>query len=128
MRTSAKRSALSTKPSKLQPRKLARRCVFLLGRCSRCVLKVPSRFQGGKIRSTYVAFAQKEKIRLEESISSLKKEVEVKRAEADRTNGTKYPCLVETGCRLPNVCLDILSRLESLDNATLEIKKQSRRF
>lgn len=60
--------------------------------------KVPSFFQGGKIRSTYVAFAQKEKIRLEESIASLKKEVEVKRAEADRTNGMKYACLVEAGC------------------------------
>ncbi|KAG9047908.1 hypothetical protein FS837_001237 [Tulasnella sp. UAMH 9824] len=68
-----------------------------------------ARKTGAKIRSTYVAFAQKEKTRLEESIASLKKEVETKRAEADRTN-------------------DILSRLESLDNATLEIKKQSPLF
>lgn len=44
--------------------------------------------QGAKIRSTYVAFAQKEKTRLEESIASLKKEVETKRADADRTTGT----------------------------------------
>ncbi|KAG8985108.1 hypothetical protein FRB90_004932 [Tulasnella sp. 427] len=68
-----------------------------------------ARKTGAKIRSTYTAFAQKEKARLEESIASLKKEVEVKRVEADRTN-------------------DILSRLESLDNAALEIKKQSPLF
>ncbi|KAG8888763.1 hypothetical protein FRB98_006891 [Tulasnella sp. 332] len=61
---------------------------------------------GAKIRSTYVAFAKKEHKRLEEAILKLTAEVKEKQLEVDRTQ-------------------DILERTESLDAASLEVKKQS---
>ncbi|KAG8955039.1 hypothetical protein FRC03_011300 [Tulasnella sp. 419] len=61
---------------------------------------------GGKIRSTYLAHAQKEKKRLEESIKALKLEVKQKKVEVERTQET-------------------LNQLESMDAAALEHKKQS---
>lgn len=42
---------------------------------------------GSKIRSTYIAFAQKEKVRLEQSIGSLLAEIEVKRGEEAKARG-----------------------------------------
>ncbi|KAG8850257.1 hypothetical protein FRB96_000489 [Tulasnella sp. 330] len=61
---------------------------------------------GAKIRSTYVAFAKEEHKRLEEAILKLTAEVKEKQLEVDRTQ-------------------DILERTESLDAASLEVKKQS---
>ena len=46
---------------------------------------------GSKIRSTYIAFAQKEKRRLEHEITDLKAEVEVNKAEEARLLGM-YLC------------------------------------
>ena len=43
---------------------------------------------GSKIRSTYIAFAQKEKRRLEQTIAKLKTEVEMDRAEEARLLGS----------------------------------------
>ncbi|KAG8932306.1 hypothetical protein FRC02_001313 [Tulasnella sp. 418] len=64
---------------------------------------------GGKIRSTYLAHAQKEKKRLEESIKALELEVKQKKVEVERTQET-------------------LNQLESMDAAALEHKKQSPLF
>ncbi|GJJ07576.1 hypothetical protein Clacol_001779 [Clathrus columnatus] len=61
---------------------------------------------GSKIRSTYIAFAQKEKSRLEDSVSSLEKEILVKEKEVARLK-------------------DIMERTESMSAAALETKKQS---
>ncbi|KAG9030475.1 hypothetical protein FRB95_003925 [Tulasnella sp. JGI-2019a] len=65
-----------------------------------------TRKTGAKIRSTYVAFALKEQKRLEEAIKKMQAEVKEKQLEADRTK-------------------DILERTESLDAASLEVKKKS---
>ena len=43
--------------------------------------------QGSKIRSSYIAFAQKEKKRLEEAIAAGEKEIVVKQQEVDRLRG-----------------------------------------
>ncbi|KAF8644385.1 hypothetical protein AX16_008497 [Volvariella volvacea WC 439] len=61
---------------------------------------------GAKIRSTYIAFAQKEKKRLEGQISSLTQEISAKEQEVERLR-------------------DIAERTESLSAAALEQKKQS---
>ncbi|KAF5364120.1 hypothetical protein D9756_000935 [Leucocoprinus leucothites] len=61
---------------------------------------------GAKIRSTYVAYAHKEKKRLEERIESLEREIQVKEKEVEKLK-------------------DIAERTESLSAAALEHKKQS---
>lgn len=45
--------------------------------------------QGSKIRSTYIAFAQKEKNRLESEVESLEREVVQRQAEVARLKGTR---------------------------------------
>ncbi|KDQ06993.1 hypothetical protein BOTBODRAFT_167442 [Botryobasidium botryosum FD-172 SS1] len=65
-----------------------------------------TRRTGAKIRSTYIAFAQKEKKRLEDAISALNIEVAEKRANEARVK-------------------DILERTEALDAAALAHKKES---
>lgn len=45
-------------------------------------------YQGSKIRATYIAFAQKEKKRLEESTSALEGEIAVAEKEVSRLKGT----------------------------------------
>ncbi|KAG8903804.1 hypothetical protein FRB99_002730 [Tulasnella sp. 403] len=64
---------------------------------------------GAKIRSSYITFAKKEKTRLEELISTIRKDVEAKKRDVGRTK-------------------DILQQVESLDAAALEVKKQSPLF
>ncbi|KIP09812.1 hypothetical protein PHLGIDRAFT_85955 [Phlebiopsis gigantea 11061_1 CR5-6] len=61
---------------------------------------------GSKIRSTYLAFAQKEKKRLEETIASSEKAVSSKQEEVDRLK-------------------DLVERAESISQEALEYKKQS---
>ncbi|KXN92860.1 Glucosidase 2 subunit beta [Leucoagaricus sp. SymC.cos] len=61
---------------------------------------------GSKIRSTYIAFAHKEKKRLEERVESLEKEIQAKEKEVERLR-------------------DIAEHTESLSAAALEYKKQS---
>jgi len=43
--------------------------------------------QGAKIRSTYIAFAHKEKKRLEEQVGDLEKEIQAKEKEVERLQG-----------------------------------------
>lgn len=45
------------------------------------------RAQGSKIRSTYIAFAQKEKKRIADAIASGEKEILVKQEEVNRLRG-----------------------------------------
>ncbi|EKM82097.1 hypothetical protein AGABI1DRAFT_35773 [Agaricus bisporus var. burnettii JB137-S8] len=62
--------------------------------------------QGSKIRSTYIAFAHKEKKRLEERTAALEKEIQAKEIEVQQLKNTA-------------------ERTESFDAAVLEHKKQS---
>ena len=61
--------------------------------------------QGSKIRSSYIAFAKKEKKRLEETIANYDREVAVKQKEVDRLKGEDlYPpyyllALTHIACR-----------------------------
>ncbi|KAF8528686.1 glucosidase II beta subunit-like-domain-containing protein [Gautieria morchelliformis] len=64
------------------------------------------RKKGAKIRSTYIAFAQKEKKRLEDSIALLEKEVPVQEKEVEQLK-------------------NVMDRSESLSATSLEVKKQS---
>ncbi|TFK74377.1 hypothetical protein BDN72DRAFT_812753 [Pluteus cervinus] len=64
---------------------------------------------GSKIRTTYIAFAQKEKKRLEALIESTTQEIEVKEKEVSRLK-------------------DIADRLESLSEAALNYKKESQLY
>ncbi|THH27716.1 hypothetical protein EUX98_g6470 [Antrodiella citrinella] len=64
---------------------------------------------GSKIRSTYVAFAQKEKKRLEGEVETLEREVAVKQAEVARLK-------------------DLADRAESLTEASMEEKRKSPLF
>ncbi|EAU82449.1 endoplasmic reticulum protein [Coprinopsis cinerea okayama7 len=61
---------------------------------------------GAKIRSTYIAFAHKEKARLEASIERLDKEIKEKEKEVEKLR-------------------DVAERTESLSQAAIEHKKQS---
>lgn len=45
------------------------------------------RLQGAKIRSTYIAFAHKEKKRLGERVGGLEKEIQAKEKEVERLKG-----------------------------------------
>ncbi|KAJ3567750.1 hypothetical protein NP233_g6158 [Leucocoprinus birnbaumii] len=69
-------------------------------------VKTRVRKSGSKIRSTYIAFAHKEKKRLEERVESLGREIQAKEREVERLR-------------------DIAERTESLSAAALEHKKQS---
>jgi len=64
---------------------------------------------GSKIRSTYIAFAHKEKKRLEESVVSLEKDIAVQEKEVARLK-------------------DIMERTETISAVVLEHKKQSPLF
>ncbi|KAF9448372.1 hypothetical protein P691DRAFT_800879 [Macrolepiota fuliginosa MF-IS2] len=68
--------------------------------------EMKQRKTGSKIRSTYIAFAHKEKKRLEERVETLEKEIQAKAKEVERLK-------------------DIAERTESLSAAALEQKKQS---
>lgn len=79
---------------------------------------------GSKIRTTYIAFAHKEQKRLQEEARSLEKEIATKEKEVDRLRGASSPCLA-LELSLTRL-LDIAERTESLSQAALEHKKQSR--
>ena len=59
--------------------------------------------QGSKIRSTYIAFAQKEKARLGAQILSLTEEIKVKEKEVERIR-SMYDPLYDPKFRLTHLC------------------------
>ncbi len=83
--------------------------------------------QGAKIRSTYIAFAHKEKKRLEGEVAKLAEEIVTKEKEVKILQG-KFVI----GCKTITILLiggpDIADRAESLSQAALEQKKQSRQL
>jgi protein kinase C substrate 80K-H len=79
--------------------------------------------QGSKIRSSYIAFAQKEKTRLEGVITDAKKELSAREKEVKRLQGA---CLLLKGSCQAYVQTDIVDRTEALSAEALEQKKQSR--
>ncbi|EJF63088.1 endoplasmic reticulum protein [Dichomitus squalens LYAD-421 SS1] len=78
---------------------------------------------GSKIRSTYLAFAQKEKKRLEEEIASSAQGISAREKEVARLRGTSFsgPLCVASS----HTGLDLVERTESLSAAALEEKKSS---
>lgn len=80
---------------------------------------------GSKIRSSYIAYAHKEKKRLETLIADLVKEIETREKEVERLRGIK---LVQESraFMVTQPFSDIAERAESLSAAELEHKKQSR--
>jgi hypothetical protein len=80
--------------------------------------------QGSKIRSTYIAFAHKEKARLEERTAALEKEIKAKELEVQRLKGTQKESVSRD---YSLTCFtDNAERTESMDAAVLKRKKQSR--
>jgi len=83
------------------------------------------RRQGAKIRSTYIAFAHREKKRLEEHVGGLEKEIQVKEKEVERLKGMSF--FFHKRIYSTHSFSDIAERTESLTAAALEHKKQSRK-
>jgi hypothetical protein len=82
--------------------------------------------QGSKIRSTYIAFAQKEKARLEALSQSLAGEIKVKEKEVERLRGMFHICTVQS---FPHqFMLGIADRTETVSKAALDHKMKSREF
>lgn len=79
--------------------------------------------QGSKIRATYIAFAHKEKNRIEKLIVDLEHEVASRELEVERLRGEEHRHM-----RSPNTDFlqDIAKHAESMSAAELERKKQSR--
>ncbi|KAH0839562.1 glucosidase II beta subunit-like protein-domain-containing protein [Lanmaoa asiatica] len=79
---------------------------------------------GSKIRATYIAFAQKEKKRIEKLIIDLEREVASREHEVERLRGEERRHM-----KNPNSdsLQDIAKHAESMSAAELERKKQSRR-
>lgn len=79
--------------------------------------------KGSKIRSTYVAFAQKEKKRLESDIANSEREIAAREKEVTRLKGTPFPSLYR---RLTQLSTALLDHEESLSAAAIELRKTSR--
>ena len=81
--------------------------------------------QGSKIRSTYIAFAQKEKARLETLSLSLAEEIKVKEKEVERLRSMVHICTIQKTFPYQFI-LGIADRTESVTKAALDHKMKSR--
>jgi protein kinase C substrate 80K-H len=79
--------------------------------------------QGSKIRATYIAFAQKEKNRIEKLVVDLEREVASREPEVERLRGEGHHHM--RGLYTDSL-QDIAKHAESMSAAELERKKQSR--
>ena len=118
----ASRSGISTGNSAKKSKRFKRRSLNLL--LNYFMLIVCQ--QGSKIRSTYIAFAQKEKGRLEALSLSLAEEIKVKEKEVERLKSMVHICTIQN---FPyQFILGIADRTESVSKAALDHKMKSREF
>ncbi|PFH50340.1 hypothetical protein AMATHDRAFT_193421 [Amanita thiersii Skay4041] len=78
---------------------------------------------GSKIRSTYIAFAQKEKKRLEKELDALSDQLEDQEKEVERLRG-KWLARIHA-YPMTTFLKDIAQRAESLTAAAIQLRKQS---
>jgi protein kinase C substrate 80K-H len=80
--------------------------------------------QGSKIRSTYIAFAQKEKKRLEVEVENSQKDILIREKEVARCKGAIVVPIFGSF----SLVIDLVDRTEALSVEVLEHKKKSRMF
>jgi len=79
--------------------------------------------QGSKIRSTYIAFARKEKKRLESEIEKCQKDIAMGEKEVARVQGALATSHFD---KFSHFVTDLVDRTEALSAEVLEHKKNSR--